>query len=53
MSWPCYLVVLNNLQSCIFANCHLSLCAMQNIVSLVQADGLHVLPPIEESAGLG
>lgn len=25
---------------------------MQN-VSLVQADGLHVLPPIEESAGLG
>lgn len=36
------------MQSGVFATCHLSPCAMKNVVSLVQADGLHMLPPIEE-----
>lgn len=46
-------MALNSLrsQSGVFATCRLSLCAMKNVVSLVQADAFHMLPPIEEEGG--
>lgn len=46
-------MALNSLQwqLSVFATCHLSPCAMKSDVSSEEADGLHMLPPIEKCLG--